>query len=389
MFRGVYFIVFSFALLLFSCSGRKSNSEQKQHIKKDVVDVVKKQEKKENDKEKLLKMKIDRTKTPFAGVWEPSAKDSGFLLMFPDGKFKLFSKYDRYCKRKPVKEGTYRVAGERSIEFNYNGKKEVVKIKVISGFADIKGFGLYLLPQGLELKEENKEFKDPKELIKFCRNVNENSIGKIYPYLTEKSKIALIKVGILNQDYLAAHSKFTSSISEFLDPYKKIISIKSIKKEGNKEVFNIKLKDMEGVVYSENMTVENEGGNLRCGFFDNIKLVAERKDLKKLTFWYKEMVNSKSLHKFFLKTDAKDILKIRFDGNSIDLKEYKGGDIPVYELKGKFKIISNTANVVAIEVLKEENEDKKEKSGEAVVFKFGEDEKVNVILKDKVFIKMD
>ncbi len=396
-----YLLLFlSIVVISASCS-KKDNNQPKSQIKPARKNIV--QKVKENPKKLLSSMKIDRSKTPFAGVWEPSTKDSGFLLMFPDGKFELYGRYDRNCNRKPKKNGTYKVKGERSIEFTINGKSEIKKLNVISGFIKIEGFGLFLMPDGLTLKEEDKEFTDPKKLIEFCRNVNNRTISKIYPYLTQKSKLVLIKIGIIDKDYLAAHDKYTRDISKFLSKYKKIVSINSINKEGDSEIFKMILKDMDGASYSEKITITKENGKLRCGFFDNMKLTSSRKNLKEIAFWFKDLTNSTNEFKFHSKTSATNIVKVKFDANHITLREFKGGKIPVFELKGNFKIVANTPNVVALFV-KQENadkdtenkksdttklpdiDDKKMAEKNIVVFKFGNDEKISVIVNDKTYL---
>ncbi len=392
------YLVLSFLLVFVSVSCSKSNKEQSQNNNKTIVKQVVKKVKK-NPKKVLASMKIDRSKTPFAGVWEPSTKDSGFLLMFPDGKFELYGKYDRNCHRHPKKKGTYKVKEGRNIEFTINGKTENKKLNVISGFVKIEGFGLFLIPNGITLKEEDEEYTDPKKLIEFCRNVNRDTISKIYPYLTQKSKLALIKIGILDKDYLASHEKYTKNINDFLRKYKKIVSINSIKKDGNSEIFKLILRDMDGASYSEKFTVTKENDKLKCGFFDNLKLSSSRKNIKEIAFWFKDLINSKKEFKFHSKISATDIVKVRFDANNITIQEFKGGKVPVFELKGDFKILANTPNVIALFVKSNKKQDKKIKNDkntdnmnkkmlekDIIVFKFGSDEKITIILKDKEYL---
>lgn len=395
------YLVLFLLLVVVSVSCSKSNKEKSLNNKKVIAKQVVKKVKK-NPKKLLESMKIDRAKAPFAGVWEPSTKDSGFLLMFPDGKFELYGRYDRKCHRHPKKKGTYKVKGNRNIEFTINGKTENKKLNVMSGFVKIKDFGLFLIPNDITLKEENEEYTDPKKLIEFCRNVNAKTISKIYPYLTQKSKLALIKIGILDKDYLASHEKYTRDISDFLKKYKKIVSINSIKKEGNSEIFKLILRDMDGASYSEKFTITKENDKLRCGFFDNLKLRSSRKNTKEIAFWFKDLVNSKKGFKFHSKRSATNIVKVRFDANNITIQEFKAGKVPVFELKGDFKIIANTPNVVALFVKNDKKNDKQNKKEDKniesvnkkalekdiVVFKFGSDENIDIILKDKTYLIM-
>jgi len=380
-------LLFSLLFLLLSFTACSKNDEnivvpKREPVqKKEVKKVIKK-----NPKDLLKAMKIDRSKAPFAGIWEPSTSGYGFLLLFPDGNFELYGKFDKGCKREPKKKGTYKVTGERNIDFTVNGKTENKKLDIFSGFVEIKGYGLFFLPVGVKLKEEKKEYSDPKKLIQFCRNVNMGSISKIYPYLSHYSKLQLMKIGILNKNSLAAHEKYTRGIRSFLRNYKKINSIESIKKSGDKEIFKLILKDMEGKVYSETMSVVKEGGKLRCGFFDNMKLSSTNASQKELSFWYEEIANNTKVHVF-----ASDNLKVKvkFEKKNISIQKFKNETELLYELNGKFKIVANTPNVIALSVKKViTKKDKKEKKVDdtpknvIIAFKFKENI-VSIILDDK------
>jgi hypothetical protein len=384
-------VLLSLLLIIFSsCKQNNQKTETaKEIVQQEVKQEVKKEVKKVNSKKYLASIEIDRSKTPYAGVWEPSDDDSGFLLLFPDGKLELYGKYDKNCKRAPKKQGTYKVVGERNLEITIDGKVEVKKIEVLSSFFKIDGLGVFFPPRGVKLKEENKEYTDPKDILKFCREVNTSSISKIYPYLTEKSKFQLMKIGILDKNSLAGHDKFTTSIAEFLSKYKKIISIESTKKEGNSEMFKLMLKDMEGNTFAENIPVKNENGKLRCGFFDNFKLVSSRKDTKEISFWFKEFSNSDKTHVFKSKNinnQKSETINVKFENGVVDFQLFKSQDNIDVKLDGKFKIIANTPNVVAILILT--NSAKKDEGDDlanTLVFKYDSKESILLIFNDKTY----
>jgi len=387
---GIAFIFLVLFSLVFSCKNKQDAEpvHRRQEVKRAVV---KKDIKKQNPLKLLRTTEIDREKTPYAGVWEPNG-ETGFLLIFPDGKFELYGKYDKSCKKAPKVKGNYKVISDKTLEVMIDGKTKTIKLKVMSNFVKIGDLGIFWPPTGLTLKEDQKEFTDPKKLIKFCRNVNKGSVSKIYTYLTDKSKLELLKIGITNKNDFAAHYKFTDSIGNFLDEYKKIVSINSIKKNANDETFKVILKNMEGKTFGENFTVSKEGEHLRCGFFNDFKLVSSKEDAKEVSFWYKEMASKSKTYKFNSK-ENKSYLEILFDAKNISIKKFKSDKTISEELNGEFKIIVNTPNVVAISLKeKKNNEENTEKTDEKIgkkkiiVFKSGTDELITVIINDDVYI---
>jgi hypothetical protein len=198
-----------------------------------------------------------------------------------------------------------------------------------------------------------------------------------------------MKIGILDKNSLAGHDKFTTSIAEFLSKYKKIISIESTKKEGNSEMFKLMLKDMEGNTFAENIPVKNENGKLRCGFFDNFKLVSSRKDTKEISFWFKEFSNSDKTHVFKSKNinnQKSETINVKFENGVVDFQLFKSQDNIDVKLDGKFKIIANTPNVVAILILT--NSAKKDEGDDlanTLVFKYDSKESILLIFNDKTY----
>ncbi len=274
-------------IFLTSCGQKDDSNQQTQGVKKVLaVESSKKVENTPKVVEKTREERVfphqefDREANPIAGIWDSGSANDGVFVFQLDGTFQFYGTFDKKCKDAPKSKGTFTFTNGNELELNYDGKTEKHIIEKVSGFVSIGDWGLFFPPETAKIKKKDRTIKDPEKLIKFCNDITETNVSNVYPYLSKKSKMVLKSVGITSKTELTRYDNFTTSLKSILKNYREITELKEIKKDEQKIIYSVSLKDSKKNIEKENITLVSENGVFKCTRFDNEVFIMKGKTSK-------------------------------------------------------------------------------------------------------------
>ncbi len=292
--KNILFIILTL-LLLISCDKSKgtetvttdenqitNENDLGENKEKEVNPFTKNDVKGKTPDELFIPKDYDKDVYPIAGVWVPANEQDGTVVFQADGTFQYYGPDNKKYVKEPEKKGTYTMIDD-SVQLTMGDKKEIYKIKKLGNYVTMGDLGTFWPAAGVELKKEKPAYADPVNSMKICLDIQDNTLAKLYPYLSNKSILQLASIGIRNKTQFEQFRNNTNNLEKLFKSYDEIKSIEQKSEDDKMITFDVTLVT-KGVETKKNMFLKKESGLLKCPVFDNYSLNYSRIQPKGIEF---------------------------------------------------------------------------------------------------------
>jgi len=298
--KNILFIIL-IVLLFVSCDKKKETTtltdenqitdetELGENKEKEVNPFTKNDVKGKTPDELFIPKDYDKDLYPIAGVWIPANDQDGTIVFQADGTFQYYGPDNKKYVKEPEKKGTYTMIGDSDVQLTMGDKKEVYKIKKLGNYVTMGDLGTFWPAAGVELKKEKPAYADPVNSMKICLDIQDNTLAKLYPYLSQKSILQLTSVGIRNKTQFEQFRNNTNNLEKIFKNYDEIKSVEQKSEDDSNITFDVTFVT-KGVETKKTMFLKKENGLYKCPVFDNYSLDYSRIQPKGIEFkFYRDL----------------------------------------------------------------------------------------------------